>query len=234
MNMEKVPHHVAIIPDGNRRWARAKGLFPYEGHREGAKRVHEIAEHGFERGVKYITVWGASADNLKKRSKTEVGFLVKLFEKELYEILNSKTLRKNEIRMRVVGKGTEIARSKILSKLVDDAENETKHFKKGNLTILFGYDGKEEMIEAFEKGKKRGGAKYDYESVKELLWTKDLPPVDLVIRTGGEPHWSSGFMMWHTTDSQFYFTETFWPAFGEKEFEKALHDFARRGHRLGA
>lgn len=234
MNMEKVPHHIAIIPDGNRRWARAKGLLPYKGHREGAKRVHEIAEYGFEHGVKYITVWGASVDNLKKRSKTEVSFLVKLFENELHEILNSEILRKNEIRMRVVGKGIEIAKSKILSKLVDDAEKKTRHFRKGNLTILFGYDGREEMIEAFEKSKKENGSKYSYESVRELLWTKDLPPVDLVIRTGGEPHWSSGFMMWHTTDSQFYFTETFWPAFGKKELEKALHNFTRRGHRLGA
>lgn len=232
--MEKVPHHIAIIPDGNRRWARAKGLLPYEGHREGAKRVHEIAEIAFEHGVKYVTVWGASVDNLKKRSKTEVSFLIKLFEKELKNILNSETLRKNEIRMRVVGKGKEIAKSKILSKLIDDAENDTAHFKKGNLTILFGYDGREEMIEAFQKGIKSHTSKFNYESIKELLWTKDLPPVDFVIRTGGEPHWSSGFMMWHTTDSQFYFTEVFWPAFGKKEFEKALHEFVKRGHRLGA
>ncbi len=232
--MEKIPYHIAIIPDGNRRWARSKGLPPYEGHREGAKRVHEIAEMGFERGVQYITVWGASADNLKKRSKTEVSFLIKLFEKELKEILNSETLRKNEIRMRVLGKGKEIAKSKILSKLIDDAEHDTAHFHKGNLTILFGYDGREEMIEAFQKGITSHISKPNYESIKELLWTKDLPSVDFVIRTGGEPHWSSGFMMWHTTDSQFYFTETFWPAFGKKEFEKALHEFTKRGHRLGA
>ncbi|MFA5793363.1 MAG: polyprenyl diphosphate synthase, partial [Candidatus Gracilibacteria bacterium] len=195
--MEKVPHHIAIIPDGNRRWARAKGLLPYEGHREGAKRVHEIAEIGFERGVKYMTVWGTSADNLKKRSKTEVSFLVKLFEKELKEILNSETLRKNEIRMRVIGRGKEIVKSKVLSKLIEDAERDTAHFHKGNLTILFGYDGKEEMIEAFQKGSKLHTSKFNYESIKEFLWTKDLPSVDFVIRTGGEPHWSSGFMMWH-------------------------------------
>ncbi|MFA5778473.1 MAG: polyprenyl diphosphate synthase, partial [Candidatus Paceibacterota bacterium] len=195
--MEKVPHHIAIIPDGNRRWARAKGLLPYEGHREGAKRVHEIAEMGFERGVKYMTVWGTSADNLKKRSKTEVSFLVKLFERELKEILNSETLRKNEIRMRVIGRGKEIVKSKVLSKLIEDAERDTAHFHKGNLTILFGYDGREEMIEAFQKGSKSHTSKFNYESIKEFLWTKDLPSVDFVIRTGGEPHWSSGFMMWH-------------------------------------
>ena len=232
--MEKVPHHNAIIPDGNRRWARAKGLLPYEGHREGAKRVHEIAEIGFERGVKYMTVWGTSADNLKKRSKTEVSFLVKLFERELKEILNSETLRKNEIRMRVIGRGKEIVKSKVLSKLIEDAERDTAHFHKGNLTILFGYDGKEEMIEAFQKGSKLHTSKFNYESIKEFLWTKDLPSVDFVIRTGGEPHWSSGFMMWHTTDSQFYFTEVFWPAFGKKEFENALQEFTKRSHRLGA
>jgi undecaprenyl diphosphate synthase len=232
--MERIPHHIAIIPDGNRRWARSKKLLPYEGHREGAKRVHEIAEHGFQRGIQYITVWAASIDNLKKRSKTEVSFLIKLFEKELGEILQSKTLKEKEIRMRVIGKGKDIVKSKILSKLIDTAERDSTHFKKENLTILFGYDGKEEMQEAFEKSKKDNTSKFNYHSIKELLWTKDLPPVDFVIRTGGEPHWSSGFMMWHTTDSQFYFTDILWPAFGKKELEKALQEFAKRGHRLGA
>lgn len=232
--MGKIPNHVAIIPDGNRRWAKAKGLPSYEGHREGAKRVHEIAEDAQKHGVQYLTVWAASIDNLKKRSKTEISFLVNLFEKELKNILESDSLMKKEIRMRVLGKGKDIAKSKTLSKLIENVEEKTKNFKKGNFTILFGYDGKQEMLDAFHKSRENKTKDFSYESVKNLLWTRELPPVDLVIRTGGEPHWSSGFMMWHTTDSQFYFTEKFWPSFGKKEFEKALEEFALRGQRFGA
>lgn len=232
--LERTPNHIAIIMDGNRRWATKKGLPAYEGHREGAKRTDEIAETAKDQNIPYLTVWAASIDNLTKRTKIEVDFLSSLFERELEKMISSKTLEKNSARFRVIGKGAEILGNKKLSELIHRAEENTKHFDTYHFTILFGYDGKSDMIEAIEKMRKGNATKpLSYETVKEHLSTSELPPVDLVIRTGGEPHWSGGFLMWHTTDSQFYFTETLWPDFGREEFKEAITDFSGRGKRLG-
>lgn len=220
--------------DGNRRWAKKKGLPPYEGHREGAKRMDGVAEAARELGVTYLTVWAASVDNLTKRTKIEVDFLASLFEQELERMISSGTLQKNEARFRVIGKGAEMLGNKNLSDLIRRAEDETKHFEKRNFTILFGYDGKMEMMDAIDAIRKENSdSPLSYENVKKRLSTAELPPVDFVIRTGGEPHWSAGFLMWHTTDSQFYFTEILWPEFGREAFEKALEDYSTREQRRG-
>lgn len=230
---QKIPNHVAIIMDGNRRWAKKNSIPSYEGHREGAKRMNAIADEAKKKGIPYLTVWAASIDNLKKRTRIEVNFLVSLFEQELEKILEGKTFEKNETRFRVIGKGAEIVKSKKLSMLIEEAEKNTRKFKKNNFTILFGYDGKKEMLDAIRAIREEKQFSYSYESVKAKLWTAALPPVDLVIRTGGEPHWSAGFLMWHTTDSHFYFTDTLWPDFGKKEFSDALTEFGKREKRLG-
>ena len=120
-----------------------------------------------------------------------------------------------------------------LKETIKQLEEETKGFSKKNLTILFGYDGRREMTEGIEDIKKRPSEKITYEMVHKTLWTGDLPLVDFVIRTGGEPHWSAGFMMWHTANAQFYFTKTLWPNFKKIELEKALKDFSERERRFG-
>lgn len=230
---KNIPNHIAVIMDGNRRWAKKRNLPSYEGHREGVKRTNEIADVAKKKGIPYLTVWAASIDNLKKRTRIEVNFLVSLLEHELQHMIDSKTFEKNETRFRMIGKWAEIIKSKKLSELTETLEKKTAQYKKHNFTILFGYDGREEMIDAIEKIRTLKKYSLSYEAVKKQLSTAALPPVDLVIRTGGEPHWSAGFLMWHTTDSQFYFTETLWPDFDTKEFEKALLEFAGRGKRLG-
>jgi len=130
--------------------------------------------------------------------------------------------------MHIVGNGIKILRNKELEKLAKEVEEKTKKFSKHHFTLLFGYDGKTEMIDAIEKIHNSRSKKINYESVKKNLETNHLPPVNLVIRTGGEPHWSAGFLMWHTCDSEFYFPEVFWPAFDKKELEKALKDYSKR------
>lgn len=229
--MKNLPEHLVAIPDGNRRWAKNKGLVPWEGHREGVKKFWEVCEEAFQMGVPYFTFWAASADNLRKRSEIEVKFLVMILKEQIFDKNLFSRLEKNQVRLRVVGQWNEILKDKELEDSIRELESKTAGFVKHNLTILFGYDGKTEMIEGI---KKLGGEKdLDYERVKKALWTGDLPAVDYVIRTGGEPHWSAGFMMWLIADSQFYFTEKFWPEFGVDELHKALEDYSRRGRRMG-
>lgn len=229
--MKNPPSHLVIIPDGNRRWARKRGKAPWEGHREGAKRFWEVCEEVFEVGIPYFTFWGASEDNLIKRSRIEVKFLVTLLKNELSKKGLAERLEKNEVKVRVLGRWNEILKDKAFERVIQDLEGKTKKFTKHNLTILFGYDGKREMMEAIQSLKKE--KEINYEKVKERLWTGDLPEVDFVIRTGGEPHWSAGFMMWLTADSQFYFTEKLWPDFGARELREALEEYSRRERRMG-
>jgi len=230
---KNLPKHVAIIMDGNRRWAVARGLAPYKGHEKGAERLHKIIREHFKRGVSHLTVWAASVDNLLKRSATEVQFLGTLLQKETKELLNSPEFMENKIQVRFIGRGKEILKDTALNTAIADVEEKTKDFEGKVFTILFGYDGREEMLAAVKTLEESPVQTLDYETLRKRLWTGELPPVDLVIRTGGEPHWSAGFMMWHTVESQFYFTETLWPDFGAKEYASALEEYERRERRKG-
>lgn len=227
-----VPNHIAIIPDGNRRWAEAQGLNAWEGHLEGVKRFWEIAHAGVSSGSTHVTFWGGSYDNLKKRSAIEVSFLLQIIADELAkpDVLNQ--CLEQRARFRVLGEWREFITDAKAAESIEKIERDTAHFTEHALTILFAYDGRREMIAAANKLVSTAD-KVDAEHVRSALWTGMLPDVDLVIRTGGEPHWSAGFMMWHIANSQFYFTDVLWPDFKELEFKKALEDFERRGRRLG-
>ena len=224
---------MALIPDGNRRWAREKGLVPWKGHKKGAERFFEIAEKAFDVGVPYVTLWAASIDNLTKRSKIEITFLCSIIRRELESKKTIARFMENRIRVRFTGQWKKLVQDDTLITVLERTQEMTKHFTERHLTVLLGYDGKQEMVEAIKKLRRTPETSVDYASVKEQLWTSELPPVDLVIRTGGEPHWSAGFMMWHTADSQFYFTEKLWPDFDGKELQKAFADYARRERRFG-
>lgn len=226
-----IPEHIAIIPDGNRRWAKAHRLNPWEGHAEGSKRFWDVSEAAAELGVKYLTVWAGSYDNLKKRSKIEVNFLLGLLRTELSNPKIIDRLIQSKTRLRVLGEWKDFVDKKTIA-VVEDLEKKTSHFTKNYLTLLFGYDGQREML-ATANELVQSGKKVSEDSLRKTLWTGDLPDVDYVIRTGGEPHWSAGFMMWHTANSQFYFTDMLWPDFKKLELKKALDDFERRERRLG-
>ena len=234
--MSALPQHIAIIPDGNRRWAKSHGLPAGEGHRRGVKKFHEIIDEAFLRGVPCLTFWAASEDNLIKRSRLEVKLLVTLLQNELASEEFQKRLIKDKVSVRFVGRWNEILHDAGLSNAIHDIEQKTAQFQESHLTILFGYDGRREMAEAV-KEIARSGEKASFDAIKSALSTGFLPPVDLVIRTGEEQvgwtHWSSGFMMWLTAQSQFYFTKTFWPGFSTKEFNQALAEYSERERRFG-
>lgn len=227
-----LPTHLAVIPDGNRRWARARNLPPWEGHSEGAKRFKEIVDAVFETGIPYFTFWAGSEENFK-RGPTEVKKLLSFAGAELKRELKSGDFKRQQIQVQFLGRWKEFLKEDPkLCQLIEAVEKETKKFQSRHLTVLLAYDGRCEMIEAIKK-LKRQKQPINFKTIKNALWTGGLPEVDLVIRTGGEPHWSVGFMMWLTANSQFHFTGKFWPDFDKSELQKALADYAARERRFG-
>lgn len=236
--IKNIPRHVVIIPDGNRRWARQKGLKPWMGHQKGAQVFEKVLEKALELKIPYITFWGSSWDNLTKRSKIEVNFLFRVFTEQFKRIARDKRTHENKVRVNVLGRWREIL-PKSTKEAIDKAISATENYNKHFLTFLLAYNGTDEMMACFQKIadlSKSKPIKVTEKLIKENLWTRDLPPVDLVIRTGceGDPHLSTGFMMWDTAYSQLCFTKTFLPAFGPKEFEKIIKDYSERQRRMGA
>ncbi len=234
----KIPTHLAIIPDGNRRWARERGRNAYYGHRHGVGAFEEMARYGFDAGIKYISMWGMSVDNLKNRSKTEVAGLFRIFRSEFGRLAESADIHKQKVKINVLGeweKKLPVAVKRPIRKAIEA----TKDYKNHYLNFLLLYNGTNEMIEAVQAMVDAGRAarkkvRVTPGMIKENLLTKDLPPVDMVIRTGGEPHLSNGFMMWDVADAELYFSDKYWPDFKKKELDQALRSYGRRRRKKGA
>jgi tritrans,polycis-undecaprenyl-diphosphate synthase [geranylgeranyl-diphosphate specific] len=229
--------HVAVIPDGNRRWAKKRGFFPWQGHIEGAKTLEKILKKAWELKIPYFTFWGMSADNVLKRPKREVEVLFSIFKRQFQKLARSKEIQKEGVKINVFGFWKKLFPESV-KEAIKEAIEKTKKNKNFVLTFLLAYNGTDEMLEAIKKIVKKAREKDIEISEKTLienLWTGVLPPVDLVIRTGceGDPHNSAGFMMWHTAYSQIYFTNTFFPDFSVKEFEFAINNFQKRERRFG-
>ncbi len=229
-----IPAHVAIIPDGNRRWARQRGLAPWEGHEAGAKNLERVLRANLDLGVKYITFWGSSVDNLSKRPLAEKKALLEIYQRYFKKIMDSEEIHGNQVRINVIGRWEEQF-PESLKKIIRKGIEKTKHYKKYFLNFLLAYSGDDDMVEAIKKimTKCKGKVRITAETIKENLMTKDLPTVDLLVRTGGEPHNSAGFMMWDVANAQMYFSETLWPDFDDKKAREAVLDYGRRVRRFG-
>jgi len=232
-----LPTHIAVIPDGNRRWARKRGLQPWIGHQVGARTLEKILAKALELKIPYFTFWGASWDNLTKRSKLEIQFLFKTYGDYFKRAAKDKRIHQNKVRVKVIGRWKELL-PKGTQEVIEELQQLTKNYNNYFLTFLLAYNGTDEMVDCVQKIAdlaKKKKIKVTEQLIKENLWTKDLPPVDLIIRTGcqDDPHNSAGFMMWDSAYSQFYFTKTFFPAFNPKEFEKIIKDYSERERRMG-
>ena len=225
-------NHIAIIPDGNRRWARQHKMKAWLGHKKGMALLNDMTATSIEHGIQYITFWACSVDNLTKRSKIEVKYLVQYIYDALIDPETQATIDKYNIQVRVLGRWKEIIKRREVLQAIEDIQNRNRRNTGAFLTILLGYDGQDEMLTAINAAAE-GGGRISPAKLRSALWTGHLPDVDLVIRTGGEPHWSAGFMMWLAANSQFYFTDTLWPAFGIKHLQMAFKDYERRERRLG-
>ena len=191
-------------------------------------------------GIPYFTLWIASLDNLKKRPKDEVDFLGKVFVEYFTKLAGHPDIHKAKVKVRAYGFLEEVFTPEVVS-AVRRAEQATAGYAERQLSFLMGYDGQTELMEAIKKIAVEASrapidpAAITKDFVQRHLWTAELPPVDFVIRTGADnaPHWSGGFLMWHTAYSQLYFTNTLFPDFTPEEFRKAIEDYGRRERRMG-
>ena len=226
-----IPNHVVIIPDGNRRWATARGLKPWEGHEEGAKNTEILLRRALKMGVKCFSLWGSSMENLTRRPLAEKRALLRIYEVYFDKLLHSSD---NQVKINFIGRWEDRFPSS-LKKVMHECSAATKHYSKHMLNFFLAYSGDDEMLDAIKQIAAKGIAPKDIsgQTIKDHLMTKDLPAVDFMIRTGGEPHLSAGFMMWDVANTQLYFSEAYYPDFGAKKLEEAIEDFAQRGRRLG-
>lgn len=232
--MIKAKFHVFIIPDGNRRFAKSKRLAPHKGHLAGYIALKKILKNIWEHDVTHFTFWALSLDNVRKRTQKEIEYLFKILEKGVKELGESKEFREKEIRLRFAGSFKNHLPPKIISKFCE-LEKETEKNIGPVFTILLAYDGAIEICEAI-KNIKNNGDEIDGSIEKlilENLQTGFLPPIDLMIRTGGEPHLSAGALMWQMQNAHLYFTETLWPDFSVEELSKAIAEFKSRERRFG-
>lgn len=228
---KNIPKCIGIIMDGNRRWARKRGLSVHEGHRAGYKKLKELLTWAKESGVKTVVAYAFSTENWN-RSKLEVGFLLKLLRNVLVDEVED--IKKEKVRVRFIG---DLSRfPKDIEEGIRKLEEETIVHKENTLILAISYGGRAEIVSAVkkisqEKTKEEIGKMTEKEFSK-YLWTKDMPDPDLIVRTGGEKRLSN-FLPWQSVYSEFYFTPTLWPAFLRREFDKILAEFAKRERRRG-
>ena len=231
--MIKPPKHIAIIMDGNGRWAIKQGKKRFAGHIRGAETVSEIVEEVAKKRINFLTLFAFSVENLS-RPKKEVNLLMKLLVSSLKK--EFKRLNENKIRLCAVGDLNTLPNS-VKNELMFVIEK-TKKNKQMILTLALNYGAKEEIIEAVKTISKTvknsiiSPEKVDESTIISHLYTRNLPPVDLLIRTSGEER-ISNFLLWHIAYAELYFTKTLWPDFKKEDLEKALSNYKKRERRFG-
>ena len=231
---EKIPSHLAIIMDGNGRWAKRRGLPRVEGHRVGMKKIKDMVDICRKKGVKVLTLYAFSKQNWN-RPRREVEFLMRRFEDYLDR--EGENLVKENIRFRVIGRIEELPLS--LRKKIEKTMKMTEKNEGFFLNLAINYGGQEEIVDAVRKllmmvkEGKISPQDIEVDLFKKYLYTEDLPYPDLLIRTGGELR-ISNFLLFQIAYTEFWFTPVFWPDFNEQHLDEALRDFSRRERRFGA
>jgi undecaprenyl diphosphate synthase len=222
-------NHLAIIMDGNRRWAKERGLPLFEGHRNGHETLKRIGDACLARGIKILTVFAFSTENWK-RTQEEIGFLMDLFETVLRDEIAF--FKDRGVRIRVLGRREGLRPS--LARAIEDAERETAQLDRGTICICLNYGGRPEIVDAVKKMVADGvpAEKIDEAAIASRLYWPEMPEPDLIIRTSGEER-ISGFLLWECAYSEFYWTKKNWPDFDEEELDRALSAYAERKRRYG-
>jgi tritrans,polycis-undecaprenyl-diphosphate synthase [geranylgeranyl-diphosphate specific] len=230
--------HIAIILDGNRRWASEKELDPWLGHEAGAKKVEQLLDWCHKLGVKSITLYAFSTENFR-RTKNEIEEIMRIAEEEFRKILVDERIHKNKVRVKVIGRVNLLPES--LQKLITDVEKATQDYDEHYLNIAFAYGGRAEIVDAARKiaKKVKGGElnpeKVDEQLFEQYLYTSHMPKQDpdLIIRTSGEER-LSGFLLWQSAYSEFCFLDVYWPDFRSIDLLRAVRTFQKRKRRFGA
>ena len=224
---ENLPNHVAIIMDGNGRWAKQRLLPRLAGHKKGAERMIGLVRHAFELGVKHITLYALSTENLK-RPKEELDGLFELFRKYVNDY-QSKVHGKEKIRFRALGDSSLLPQD--IQKLLREAEERTAEFRERSVNVAVCYGGRDEIVRAVNEAVKKG-ENVTKESFSTLLYTAEVPDPDLIIRTGKEKRLSN-FLLYQAAYAELYFSSKMFPDFTNREFDKAIEDYQTRTRRFG-
>lgn len=221
--------HLAIIMDGNRRWAKQHGLPTLEGHRRGYDKVKAVGEWCLDRNIKYLTVYAFSTENWN-RAPAEIEYLMKLFEQALTNELDD--FVRLGLRLKVIGERSRF--STTIQQAIERAEAATAGGTRGTLQLGLNYGGRLEIIEACKQlvAQNSNPANITEEIFAAQLWTASAPDPDLIIRTGGEQRLSN-FLLWQSAYSELYFTPTFWPDFTETDLDVAIAEYESRQRRFG-
>jgi undecaprenyl diphosphate synthase len=224
-----LPTHVGFIVDGNRRWAKGRGLSTQDGHLAGYDKIKSIALETIERGVPYVSMYVFSTENWH-RNGPEVKWLmelaIRMLTKDLHEFVE------RDVRLRV--SGTRIRLSRKLKKAIDQAEAQTAHCKKGTVIIAFNYGGHQEIIDAVNRlrASLANTKKVTAQIFEQFLYTPDVPPCDLIVRTSGEQRLSN-FMLWRSAYSELIFVKKPWPDMTKRDVTRILGEYTRRSRRFG-
>jgi undecaprenyl diphosphate synthase len=226
---ERLPRHVAIILDGNGRWAQARGLPRLAGHQAGTENIRPVLEASVEFGIEVLTIWAFSTENWQ-RPDAEVKGLLRILQQMIRREL--KELHKQGVQLRHVGRLDRLP--KRLQKQIRDAVELTKDNHRIVLNVAFDYGGRAEIVQAVQRIIRDGvpAEQVDEALISRYMYTCGQPDPDLIIRTSGEMR-TSGFMMWQSAYAEYYITPTFWPDFGREELAKALAAYSQRDRRFG-
>jgi undecaprenyl diphosphate synthase len=232
------PTHIGIILDGNRRFAREMGFDDVTmGHKEGARKLDDVLQWCSNLGIKIVTIWVLSTENTQ-RDNLELNGLLKVIEEKIIELSRSLVIKKNGFRIKVLGKFDVLPDT--LKEAIRNAEEYTKDNEKHILNIAISYGGREEIVEAVRKSIRTKRVENADELAKSItveditnhLYTNGIPDPDLIIRTSGEIR-LSGFLLWQSVYSEFYFCDALWPAFRKIDFLRAIRSYQHRGRRFG-
>src|SRR5690554_6394148 len=239
LNGGPMPKHIGIIMDGNRRFAKAVGLDVKAGHDHGAGKAREVLDWCLELGIKHVTLWGFSTEN-RGRAPEEVAHLHELFAGQARDLLNDQRLHANRVRVRVIGDIEDFPES--AKQALRDMEAATESYDGMSVNVALGYGGREEIVDAVKRLLTEEGAngaspqelaeRISAEAITRHLYTAGMPDPDFVIRTSGEVR-LSGFLLWQTAYSEFYFCDANWPEFRKVDFLRAVRSFQARERRFG-
>ncbi len=235
----RLPKHIGIIMDGNRRFARSIGLDVRAGHNYGADKAREVLDWCLDLGIPHVTLWGFSKDN-RNRTAEEVTHLHQLFAEQARELIDDERLHRNRVRVQIIGELGDFPEES--REALREMEEATRDYGGMRLNVALGYGGREEIVTAVRNllaEKQRQGVALeelartlDAGEIGRHLYTAGMPDPDFVIRTSGEVR-LSGFLLWQTAYSEFYFCDAFWPDFRKIDFLRALRHFQARERRFG-
>ena len=226
VDMGRLPRHIAIIMDGNGRWAKKRGLPRTAGHKVGAEVFRDIATYCQELGIEYLTIYAFSTENWK-RPKDEVDTLMSLLEQYLQEAID--TMERDHIRLRVLGDVAGL--SPQLQRMIDETNAISTHYQGFQANICLNYGGRAEILRAARLCAE-AGEEWTEENFGKYLWSAGIPDPELIIRPSGELRLSN-FLLWQCAYSEFYFCDTLWPDFKRKDLDLAIIDFQHRDRRFG-